>query len=242
MSLGLIPQDIIEQVKDRIDILDVVSGYVTLSKAGQHFKGLCPFHSEKTPSFTVSSSRQIFHCFGCGAGGNVFSFLMKIEGTSFPETVRELARKAGIAVPEAAPGGRPSPDGGSREKLERLNEAAQAWFVRNLHEGEGGASARAYLDERGMGQATLHTFGFGYAPQAWDGLLKHLLKEGFTLPDLVAGGLITQKESGGRNPKDVSGYYDKFRQRVMFPICDLRKKVIGFGGRILGEGMPIYLN
>lgn len=242
MSLGLIPQDIIEQVKDRIDILDVVSGYVTLSKAGQHFKGLCPFHSEKTPSFTVSSSRQIFHCFGCGAGGNVFSFLMKIEGTSFPETVRELARKAGIAVPEAAPGGRPSPDGGSREKLERLNEAAQAWFVRNLHEGEGGASARAYLDERGMGQATLHTFGFGYAPQAWDGLLKHLLKEGFTLPDLVAGGLITQKESGGRNPKDVSGYYDKFRQRVMFPICDLRKKVIGFGGRILGEGMPKYLN
>ncbi|MFM8552003.1 MAG: DNA primase [Nitrospiraceae bacterium] len=240
MSLGLIPQEVIEQIKDRIDILDVVSGYVTLSKAGQHFKGLCPFHSEKTPSFTVSSSRQIFHCFGCGAGGNVFSFLMKLEGTSFPDTVRELARKAGIEVPAAA-SGHPLPDAGNREKLERLNEAAQAWFARNLHEGEGGAAARAYLDERGMAQATLQTFGFGYAPQGWDGLLKHLLKEGFALPDLLAGGLITQKESGGRNPKDASGYYDKFRQRVMFPICDLRKKVIGFGGRILGEGMPKYL-
>jgi len=242
VSLGLIPQEIIEQVKDRTDILDVVSGYVTLSKAGQNFKGLCPFHSEKSPSFMVSPSRQIFHCFGCGTGGNTFTFVMKMEGTSFPETVRELARKAGIVVPEAAQGARPSQDTGNREKLETLNEVAQAWFMHNLTQAEAGREARLYLKERGMFEDTLEAFGFGYAPESWDGLLKHLLKNGYTLPDLLAGGLITTKEGTGRNPKDASGYYDKFRQRVMFPIRDLRKKVIGFGGRILGEGMPKYLN
>jgi len=249
VSLGLIPQEIIEQVKDRTDILDVVSGYVTLSKAGQNFKGLCPFHSEKTPSFMVSPSRQIFHCFGCGTGGNAFTFVMKMEGTSFPETVRELARKAGIAVPEAqgAPrgvdaGGRHHQDSGNREKLEKLNEAAQAWFAHNLTQAEAGREARLYLKERGMFEDTLETFGFGYAPESWDGLLKHLLRSGYTLPDVLAAGLITTKEGAGRNPKDASGYYDKFRARVMFPIRDLRRKVIGFGGRILGEGMPKYLN
>ncbi len=242
MSLGLIPQEIIEQVKDRTDILDVVSGYVTLSKAGQNFKGLCPFHSEKTPSFMVSPSRQIFHCFGCGTGGNAFTFVMKMEGTNFPETVRELARKAGIAVPDAAPGARPSQDSGNREKLEQLNEAAQAWFAQNLTGAEAGRDARLYLKERGMFEDTLEAFGFGYAPEGWDGLLKHLLKAGFTIQDLLSAGLIVQKENAGKASRDVSGYYDRFRSRVMFPIRDLRKKVIGFGGRILGEGMPKYLN
>jgi len=242
VSLGLIPQEIIEQVKDRTDILDIVSGYVTLSKAGQNFKGLCPFHSEKTPSFMVSPSRQIFHCFGCGEGGNAFTFVMKMEGTNFPETVRELARKAGIAVPEVAPGTRPSQDSGNREKLEQLNEAAQAWFAQNLTSAEAGREARLYLKERGMFEDTLEAFGFGYAPESWDGLLKYLLKGGFTIQDLLAAGLIVQKESAGKTPRDASGYYDRFRSRVMFPIRDLRKKVIAFGGRILGEGMPKYLN
>ncbi len=241
MSLGLIPQDIIEQIKERTDILEVVSGYVTLSRAGQNFKGLCPFHSEKTPSFMVSPSRQIFHCFGCGAGGNAFTFVMKMEGTSFPDTVRELGRKAGINVP-VAQGVRPAQESGNREKLEKLNEAAAAWFRRNLYDADAGKEARAYLHERGMARETLETFGFGFAPQAWDGLLKHLLKSGYTLPDLLAGGLITPKENAGRNQQDATGYYDKFRSRVMFPIFDLRKTVIGFGGRILGEGMPKYLN
>lgn len=242
VSLGLIPQEIIEQVKDRTDILDVVSGYVSLSKAGQNFKGLCPFHSEKTPSFMVSPSRQIFHCFGCGTGGNVFTFVMKMEGTNFPETVREMARKAGIAVPDAAPGVRPSQDSGNREKLERLNEAAQAWFARNLAGAEAGREARLYLKERGMFEDTLEAFGFGYAPESWDGLLKHLLKGGFTIQDILLAGLVVQKEGAGKGARDASGYYDRFRSRVMFPIRDLRKKVIGFGGRILGEGMPKYLN
>lgn len=242
VSLGLIPQEIIEQVKDRTDILDIVSGYVTLSKAGQNFKGLCPFHSEKTPSFMVSPSRQIFHCFGCGTGGNVFTFVMKMEGTNFPETVREMARKAGIAVPDAAPGVRPSQDSGNREKLERLNEAAQTWFAGNLTQAEAGREARLYLKERGMFEDTLEAFGFGYAPESWDGLLKHLLKGGFTIQDILLAGLVVQKEGAGKSAKDASGYYDRFRSRVMFPIRDLRKKVIGFGGRILGEGMPKYLN
>jgi DNA primase len=240
VSLGLIPQEIIEQVKDRTDILDVVSGYVTLSKAGQNFKGLCPFHSEKTPSFMVSPSRQIFHCFGCGTGGNAFTFVMKMEGTSFPETVRELARKAGIAVPEVQ-GVRPAQDAGNREKLEKLNEAAQAWFVRNLAQAEAGRDARLYLKERGMFEDTLEAFGFGYAPEGWDGLLKHLVKAGYTIQDLLSAGMIVQKDGAGK-AKDVAAYYDRFRSRVMFPIRDLRKKVIGFGGRILGEGMPKYLN
>jgi len=240
VSLGLIPQEIIEQIKDRTDILDVVSGYVTLSKAGQNFKGLCPFHSEKTPSFMVSPSRQIFHCFGCGTGGNAFTFVMKMEGTSFPETVRELGRKAGVEVPEVR-GTKHHQDSGNREKLEQLNEAAQAWFMQNLRQAEAGRDARLYLKDRGMFDDTLEAFGFGYAPEGWDGLLKHLLKGGYTIQDLLAAGMVVQKEGTGKT-KDVAAYYDRFRSRVMFPIRDLRKKVIGFGGRILGEGMPKYLN
>jgi len=241
VSSGLIPQEIIEQVKERTDILDVVSGYVSLTKAGQNFKGLCPFHNEKTPSFMVSPSRQIFHCFGCGAGGNAFSFVMKMEGTSFPETVRELGRKAGIEVPTVR-GVRPSQEAGQREKLEQINAAAQAWFRSNLAQAEVGREARLYLADRGIFEDTVESFGFGWAPQTWDGLLKHLLKSGYTIPELLASGLIVQKDGGGRNLKDPSGYYDRFRSRVMLPICDLRKQVLGFGGRILGEGSPKYLN
>jgi DNA primase len=241
VSSGLIPQEIIEQVKERTDILDVVSGYVSLAKAGQNFKGLCPFHNEKSPSFMVSPSRQIFHCFGCGTGGNAFSFVMKMEGTSFPETVRELGRKAGIEVPTVQ-GVRPSQEAGQREKLEQINAAAQAWFGNNLMQAEAGRDARLYLKERGMFEDTVEAFGFGWAPQSWDGLLKHLLKSGYTIPELLTAGLIVQKDGAGRNPKDPSGYYDRFRSRVMLPIRDLRKQAIGFGGRILGEGSPKYLN
>jgi DNA primase len=241
VSHGIIPQEVIDQIKDRTDILDVVSGYVSLSKAGQNFKGLCPFHAEKTPSFMVSPSRQIFHCFGCGAGGNVFTFVMKMEGTSFPETVRELGVKAGVEVP-VTQGARPQQDSGNKERLEQLNEAAAAWFRKSLLDPDQGKEARAYLSGRGMTRDTIDAFGFGWAPQAWDGLLRHLTKGGCTPADLLAAGLIVQKEQAGRGLKDASGYYDKFRSRVMFPIHDLRKKVIGFGGRILGEGMPKYLN
>src|SRR5215216_5380803 len=167
---GLIPQDIIEQVKERTDIADVVGGYVTLSRAGQNLKGLCPFHAEKTPSFNVSPSRQIFHCFGCGTGGNVFTFVMKLEGSSFPEAVRELAKRAGITVPEIQSG---SPDNRQRERLEQVNDAAALWFRRNLEQSEG-EQARAYLADRGIMPDTSEAFGIGLAPAGWDGVLRAL--------------------------------------------------------------------
>jgi DNA primase len=240
--MGLIPQEIIEQVKNRTDIVDVVSSYVTLTRAGQNFKGLCPFHTEKTPSFVVSPSRQIFHCFGCGVGGNVITFVMKMEGTSFQETVRDLARKVGIRAPERLKSPSVLQDANLREKLEAVHEAAQAWFVHNLKHAEVGRGARLYLQERGIREHTIEAFGLGWAPQSWNGLLNHLLKVGFAIPDLLAAGLVVQREGHKQAAQGLSDYYDRFRSRVVFPIRDLRGKVIGFGGRVLGDELPKYLN
>jgi DNA primase len=237
---GLIPEDVINQIRERVDITQVVSDYVTLTRAGQNLKGLCPFHSEKTPSFTVSPSKQMFHCFGCGVGGNVFSFLMKIEGSDFPEAVRELGRRSGIAIPTAHDGPS-SPDRGQRQRLERIHEAAAAWFRKNLEHPEEGRHARTYLEERGINPETVDAFGLGVAPSAWDGLLRHLAHEGYQPAELAAAGLTVAKDQGGKRT-EAAGYYDRFRSRLMFPIYDLRRRVIGFGGRVLGEGMPKYLN
>lgn len=242
MSLGLIPQDVINRIRERIDIIDVVSGYVTLTKTGQNFKGLCPFHTEKTPSFTVSPARQIFHCFGCGAGGNVFTFLMKIEGSSFPDAVRELGRRVGIDVPAFSTEVR-SADHRIRERLEQLHQAAAAWFQRNLRDVLIGRSAMAYLAERGIQPRTIEAFGLGFAPQAWDGLIRALSYEGYSLAELAASGLVSAKgQAAGRRIQEANGYYDRFRGRLMFPIRDLRKRVIGFGGRSISDGDPKYLN
>lgn len=241
MSLGLIPQDVINQIKERADITQVVSDYVTLSRAGQNLKGLCPFHAEKTPSFTVSPSKQMFHCFGCGTGGNVFTFLMKIAGTDFPETVRELARRTGVPIPTVQ-NGVASHERGERLRLEQINESAAAWFRRNLLDAQLGQEASAYLSERGISRETAETFGLGLAPSAWDGLLKTLCKEGYNPTELAKAGLVVAKDQAGQRPSEAAGYYDRFRTRLMFPIQDLRKKVIAFGGRVLGEGMPKYLN
>lgn len=241
MSRGLISEDIINQIKERVDIAQVVSDYVTLSRAGQNLKGLCPFHAEKTPSFTVSSSRQMFHCFGCGAGGNVFTFLMKIEGTDFPETVRELGRRTGIAVTEHQDA-QATANQRERRRLEQLNEAAAAWFQRNLHDPELGRQTADYLQARGIRPETVERFAIGVAPAGWDGLLKSLSREGYTPAELARAGLVVAREQGNRPAQDASGYYDRFRSRVMFPIHDLRKRVMAFGGRVLDDGMPKYLN
>lgn len=232
MGRGLISQDVINQIKDRIDIVDIVGQHVSLTRAGQNLKGLCPFHQEKSPSFTVSPSRQIFHCFGCGAGGNVFTFLTRITGASFPETVHDLGRRVGIEVQE------PMADTGPAQqsnRMEQVNQAASRWFRESLRDERMGAEARDYLAGRGIQPTTIDRFGIGVAPAEWDGLLKALAKQGFTSLELAAAGLVIARDTG-------TGYYDRFRGRVMLTITDLRKRVVGFGGRVLGEGTPKYLN
>lgn len=244
MAYGLIPQELIDQIRERLDITEVVSSYLTLTKAGQNLKGLCPFHAEKTPSFTVSPARQIFHCFGCGVGGNVFTFMMKMEGTDFPETVRELGRRAGIAVPvlEKTEKGLSGQDQArSRARLEELNEAAAAWFHGNLLHPQLGQEPYAYLSGRGIGRETIETFRLGWAPPAWDGLIKSLTGQGYAPAELAQAGLTVAKERAGRTG-DASGCYDRFRARVMIPIVDLHRHVIAFGGRCLGDETPKYLN
>ncbi|WP_455370164.1 DNA primase [Petrachloros mirabilis] len=233
MGRGLISEEIINQIRERIDIAEIVGQHVSLTKAGQNLKGLCPFHQEKSPSFTVSPSRQIFHCFGCGAGGNVFTFLTRITGASFPETVRDLGRKVGIEIQESATVS--GPRAALSGRIEQLNHAAAGWFQQNLGDSRVGADAREYLIGRGIHQTTIDRFGIGVAPAEWDGLLKSLTKQGFTQSELASAGLIIARDSG-------SGFYDRFRARVMFTITDLRKRVVGFGGRVLGEGTPKYLN
>ena len=233
MGRGLISEDVINQVRDRVDIAEVVGHHVSLTRAGQNLKGLCPFHQEKSPSFTVSPSRQIFHCFGCGAGGNVFTFLMRITGANFPETVRELGQKFGIDVPDSGPSA--GTQAAQASRLEPLNRVVTGWFQQNLRDGVTGATARGYLASRGIQAGTIDRFEIGCAPAEWDGLIKALSKQGFSQSDLAVAGLTVAREH-------ASGAYDRFRGRVMFPITDLRKRVVGFGGRILGEGTPKYLN
>jgi DNA primase len=233
MGRGLIPEDVINQIRDRTDITVIVGQHVSLTGAGQNLKGLCPFHQEKSPSFTVSPSRQIFHCFGCGAGGNVFTFLTRITGASFPEIVRDLGRKVGIEIREAITSS--GPQAAQAGRIEQLNRAAATWFQQNLQDERAGADAREYLESRGIQQATIDRFGIGVAPAEWDGLITSLSRQGFTPSDLAAAGLIIARDNG-------SGFYDRFRGRVMFTITDLRKRAVGFGGRVLGEGTPKYLN
>jgi len=245
---GLIPEEIINRIRDRADIVEVISAHLSLGKAGQNFKGLCPFHSEKTPSFIVSPSRQMFHCFGCGEGGNVFTFLMKIEGSSFPTVVRNLGEKYGIRVEEkpASPAARQRAE--QVERLVELNKAAAEFFHRTLLKDPAAEPARVYLKKRGITAETIERFSIGYAPQTWDGVLKALTKGGkqakvgWTVEDLAAAGLIVARDQGGIKPGDASGYYDRFRGRVILPIRDLQKRVIGFGGRVIDDGVPKYLN
>jgi DNA primase len=230
---SLISDETLSLIKDRLDIVDIVSRHVSLSKAGQNLKGLCPFHHEKTPSFTVSPSRQIFHCFGCGAGGNVFTFLTRVTGGTFPEVVRDLGQTVGIEIEEASATSRPQ--GVLAQTVERVNHAAAAWFQQNLRDERIGCNAREYLASREIEPRTIDQFGIGVAPPEWDGLMRVLTKKGFSQADLETAGLVIARTN-------KSGFYDRFRTRVMFTITDLRKRVVGFGGRVLSEGTPKYLN
>ena len=232
MGRGLISDEIKNRIRDRVDIADVVGQHVSLRRAGQNLVGLCPFHQEKSPSFSVSSSKQMFYCFGCKAGGDVFAFLSKVTGATFPEVLRELGDKVGIAVEES-----PAERGqrGHAHRIEEVNQAALTWFQSNLRDSQLGVTPREYLIRRGIQQSTVEMFRLGASSSDWEGLCKFLARKGFSASDSVMAGLITPRPNG-------NGYYDKFHGRLMFTITDLRKRVVGFGGRVLGDGMPKYLN
>ncbi len=227
--MGLIPNDIITAVIDRSDIVETIGPYVALKKAGRNFKGLCPFHHEKTPSFVVNPDKQIFHCFGCGIGGNAVGFVMRQERLEFPEALRFLAAKAGITVPETAADST-SPSRRLRDDIYKANELAVQFFHQTLltsREGTAGA-AREYLKGRGIDLEAVKQFQLGFAPDAWDALLKHLSSKGITLEVMQQAGLIIAREN-------KSGFYDRFRNRVLFPIFDIQSRPVAFGARAMND-------
>lgn len=219
-----IPDATIDQVRLSVDIVEVISAHVALKKRGKNYVGLCPFHTEKTPSFTVSSDKQMYHCFGCGKGGNVFTFLMDIEKVSFVEAVRSLAERAGIPVPQEDTGG---PGESESERIYDACRFAGRFFYKNLTESDAGKPALDYVRQRGFTPETVKAFGLGYAPDSWDALLTAAQKEGIQTEDLLRAGLIRARDEGG--------YYDYFRHRLMFPIFSTSGRVIGFGARKLRE-------
>ena len=232
-----IPEAFLDELVERSDIVDVVSQYVQLTKKGGNLFGLCPFHNEKTPSFSVSPDKQIYHCFGCGKGGGVVSFIMAIENLSFPDAVRFLAEKNGMTVPEES-GDQEIPR--QRRRMLDLNREAARWFYAALNSPEG-AKAAAYLERRGISRKTANRFGLGAAPEGWDKLLIAMRAKGFTQDELLSAGLVTagqrRRESGTRS------VYDKFRDRLIFPVIDIRGEVVGFSGRALNADQePKYLN
>ncbi len=227
-----IPQNKIDEVRFASDIVDVVSGYLTLRQKGRNHFGLCPFHKEKTPSFSVNSDLQIFHCFGCGAGGNVFTFIMKIEGLTFPEAVKLLAKQAGITLPEEAENFEVYRE---KEALYYANNLAAELFQLTIRTDEA-AEARRYLNERGISDDEFDAFGIGYAPNGWDGLIKYAEAKKLNTEVLLRAGLVILKEDAGR-------YYDRFRGRITFAIKNLTGQVVGFGARrIINDNSPKYIN
>jgi len=225
---GRISDTLLDRIREANDIVSVIGDYVVLKKAGRNYRALCPFHTEKTPSFMVSPEKQIFHCFGCGNGGNVFNFLMKYENITFPEAVRRLAKKAGIPLPKVTRG-----EGirvQEKERLYKVNSIVADYFSNLLLNTPSGKGALDYLRGRGLEKETMEKFKLGYAPSSWDKLLSQLKEKGFGRELLVKGGLLT---SQGK---------PYFWNRIIFPILDTQDHVVGFGGRILGKGEPKYLN
>jgi DNA primase len=223
-----------ERVKQQADIVRVIGEYVRLKKSGRNFTGLCPFHQEKTPSFAVHPVKQIYHCFGCGAGGDVFKFVMELEKSTFPEAIRTVAEKCGIPIPkprERSPEERR--ENQQRSALVEMHREAAAFFARHLHETPEGKVAFAYLEERGLNREAMARFGLGFAPSSGDALLR-FLKQKYPEKLLEASGLIS-RDQGGRS-------FDRFRRRIMFPIANEGGKVIAFGGRAMGDDMPKYMN
>lgn len=224
------PRQFLDELVSRCDIVDVVSSYVALQHKGSNYFGLCPFHNEKTGSFSVSPDKQIYYCFGCKRGGGVISFIMEIEGLSFPDAVRFLAKRAGMTVPEEEAD---RESARRRQRLLAVNKDAARWFYQNLSRPEGAAVA-AYLERRKIGRRTAMNFGLGASLDSWDSLLTAMLQKGYSKSELLDAGLVVQNQKGR--------IYDKFRNRLMFPVIDVRGDVVAFGGRVLDKSDPKYLN
>lgn len=234
----MISEEAVSRVLASTDIVQLIGRYLPLKPAGRYYKALCPFHSEKTPSFTVNPERQIFHCFGCGEGGDAIGFLMRQERLNFPEAIRLLADRAGISLParfRAHAGSGTGQDERARLGLLEIHKAAADFFRRQLQHQTVGATAREYLRSRGIPDSTIEQFGLGYAAASWEGLLRHLLRGGFSKKHVEEAGLALPRKDGG-------GAYDRFRNRLMIPICDPTGQVIAFGGRVLDDSLPKYLN
>ncbi len=227
------PEELIEEVRTRNDIVEVISGYVRLQKKGSNYFGLCPFHNEKSPSFSVSPGKQMYYCFGCGAGGNVITFLMEYENQTFPEAVRTLAQRAGIALPEADDSKEARQADSRRAKLLEINKEAAKYFYYQLRT-ERGSVGMEYLRKRELSDETMNHFGLGYANKYSNDLIQYLKSKCYS-EDLI-------RDAGLCNVDEKHGMYDKFWNRVMFPIQDINHRVIGFGGRVMGDGKPKYLN
>lgn len=228
----LYPDEIVEEVRERNDIVDVISSYVKLTKKGANYFGLCPFHNEKTPSFSVSPQKQMYYCFGCGAGGNVISFIMQYENISFPEAVRFLAARVSMTLPEKGVSEEEKKKHDMKETLLEINRLAANHFYRALYSDEG-KKAHEYLENRKLTEETIRHFGLGYSSKRPGELYRFLKEKGYSDSILKETGLVTIEEKGAR---------DKFWNRVMFPILDANNRVIAFGGRVMGDGEPKYLN
>ncbi|HAH20968.1 MAG: DNA primase [Omnitrophica WOR_2 bacterium GWF2_43_52] len=231
--MALIPESTIEEILSRIDIIELISSCIPLKRIGKSYKALCPFHSEKTPSFVVSQDRQIFHCFGCSAGGNAIGFLMQYERLQFPEAVEALAKKAGVILPQASSSAQETRNRAVTPQLYAVNELAAQFYSKYLCSPEG-KTALAYLKKRGIGSELITSFKIGYAPSRWDGLLTYARDKNYSLGLIEKAGLVI--------PKDGGGYYDRFRGRLMIPIVDAKDRVVAFGARVLDQSFPKYIN
>lgn len=234
MTVGFLSEGKVSEIRERSSILEVISDYVALKKAGKNYRGLCPFHSEKTPSFMVNEEKQIFHCFGCGEGGDVFTFLMKIGHFSFPQAMEELAKRYGVRLPSRELSSVQKKEMAKREVLFQINQIASEYFYDLLTKRREGEEGRRYLYQRGIGQEIVSEHRLGTSPDRWDGLVQHLQGRKVSLELAWELGLIF--------PKKKEGWYDAYRGRILFPIFDLHQRVVGFGGRIIKEGQPKYLN
>ena len=227
------PDDIVEEVRIRSDIVSIISSYIRLKKSGSNHMGLCPFHNEKTPSFSVNQSKQMYHCFGCGVGGNVYTFIMEYENYTFVEALKFLAERAGISLPEQEYSDRERRQFDLKNRLMEINKEAAKYYYYQLTSDRGQAS-RKYLLDRGLTKETIKAFGLGFANRYSDDLYQYL--KGLSYEDELL------KQSGLVAFDEARGGHDKFWDRIMFPIMDANNRVVGFGGRVMGDGMPKYLN